>query len=319
MGIKDLLLQGLNSDPKYIDLSCRYDEQRSKYDEECTNLEDYYHYKAEEDIVRTFAAVGLSNLEMPFKLFELGCGSTEKSQIIIDQILRHESSLEYGPNDLSADFLENVCEDLFAIYGSRLKVDALPGDFMTVLPKIRNYHGRKVLLWLGGLKCFPLNIQPQLLLNIASTLQENDACLLSTDITQDREKIEKAYMNFDDSKPLSKLYKNGVHVLNRELKSNIDLSKFELEGRYVENKDVSSASYIQVWLRSLVEQTYVLESVGKTVTFGKGEKLLLYGGNGMSHKYTFEQLEHLFTSVGLQIVKQWNNGHSALTMVKRKF
>ena len=29
MGIKDLLLQGLNSDPKYIDLSCRYDEQGS--------------------------------------------------------------------------------------------------------------------------------------------------------------------------------------------------------------------------------------------------------------------------------------------------
>ena len=61
-----------------------------------------------------------------------------------------------------------------------------------------------------------------------------------------------------DSKPISKLYKNGVHVLNRELKSTIDLSKFELEGRYVENKDVSSASYIQVWLRSLAEQTYVL-------------------------------------------------------------
>ena len=56
MGIKDLLLQGLNSDPKYIDLSCRYDEQGSKYDEECTN----YHYKAEEDIVRTFAAVSTS-------------------------------------------------------------------------------------------------------------------------------------------------------------------------------------------------------------------------------------------------------------------
>ena len=65
--------------------------------------------------------------------------------------------------------------------------------------------------------------------------------------------------------------------------------------------------------------TYISESIGKTVTFEKGEKLLLYGGNGMSHKYTFEQLEHLFTSVGLQIVKQWNNGHSALTMVKRKF
>ena len=66
MGIKDLLLQGLNSDPKYIDLSCRYDKQGSKYDEECTNLEDYYHYKAEEDIVRTFAAVSTSRSMLLF-------------------------------------------------------------------------------------------------------------------------------------------------------------------------------------------------------------------------------------------------------------
>ena len=36
MGIRELLLQGLNSAPKYIDLSCtyRYDEQGSKYDDE---------------------------------------------------------------------------------------------------------------------------------------------------------------------------------------------------------------------------------------------------------------------------------------------
>ena len=47
---------------------------------------------------------------MPFKLFELGCGSTEKSQIIIDEILRHESSLEYGPNDLSAGKRSSVSE-----------------------------------------------------------------------------------------------------------------------------------------------------------------------------------------------------------------
>ena len=62
----------------------------------------------------------------------------------------------------------------------------------------------------------------------------------------------------------------------------------------------------------------ISENVGKTVTFGQGEKLLLHGGNGLSHKYTLEQLEHLFASVGLQIVNQWDNGHSALTMVKRK-
>ena len=66
MRIRELLLQGLNSDPKYIDLSCRYDEQGSKYDEECTNVEDYYYYKAEEEIVRTFAAVSTSRSMLLF-------------------------------------------------------------------------------------------------------------------------------------------------------------------------------------------------------------------------------------------------------------
>ena len=61
----------------------------------------------------------------------------------------------------------------------------------------------------------------------------------------------------------------------------------------------------------------ISETVGKTVTFGKGEKLLLYNGNGMSHKYTFGQLEHLFASVKLQIVKKWDNEHSVLLLVKR--
>ena len=51
---------------------------------------------------------------MPFKLFELGCGSTEKSQIIIDEILRHESSLEYGPNDLSAGKKRSSVSELSA-------------------------------------------------------------------------------------------------------------------------------------------------------------------------------------------------------------
>ena len=61
MDIKELLLQSLNSAPKYIDLSCRYDEQGSKYDEECENLEEYYfmYYRAEKNLVRIFAAVSI--------------------------------------------------------------------------------------------------------------------------------------------------------------------------------------------------------------------------------------------------------------------
>ena len=69
MDIKDLLLEGLNSAPKYIDLSCRYDEQGSKYDEECENLEEYYYYRAEKHLVRTTVAVSIWSILIRRDLF----------------------------------------------------------------------------------------------------------------------------------------------------------------------------------------------------------------------------------------------------------
>lgn len=55
------------------------------------------------------------------------------------------------------------------------------------------------------------------------------------------------------------------------------------------------------------------------MTFEEGEKLLLYAGNGMSHKYTQKQLEHLFARARLRIIKKWENEHCALILCKRIF
>lgn len=34
-------------------------------------------------------------------VFELGCGNTKKSQLILNEILQHQSHLDYSPNDFS--------------------------------------------------------------------------------------------------------------------------------------------------------------------------------------------------------------------------
>uniref|UniRef100_K1PCY1 Histidine-specific methyltransferase SAM-dependent domain-containing protein n=1 Tax=Magallana gigas TaxID=29159 RepID=K1PCY1_MAGGI len=270
MDVKELLVKGLCSTPKYIDMSCRYDKQGSIYDDQCQDIEDFYHYKAEEAIMRcnakkggyhgclctcnTFEAgkvrdVAIAHLPLlvsenvtydaalqlktPLRLFDLGCGSTTKSQYLINELLANK----------------HACETLKNIYGNRLKVDPIAGDFMNVIPQIGKYRGRKVLLWLSGLQCFPLDTQHQLLSKISESMEGDDSLLMTADITQDKAVIEKAYLDFDDSKPFAKLYTNGVHVANRELG----------------------------------------EEVGKNVTFEEGEKLHLYSGNGISHKYTIPQ------------------------------
>ncbi|XP_065940879.1 uncharacterized protein [Magallana gigas] len=319
MDVKDLLLQGLLNSQKYIDISFRYDSQGSVYDQECADLEEFYHYRSEKAVIHSNVKNVVSHLDIPLMVFELGCGNTKKSQLILNEILQHQSHLDYSPNDFSKDFLVDVCQNLCTIYGHQLRLTPMPGDLMDALAKIKNYRDRKLILWLSGLQCFTMDKQFEMLSSIASVLEANDACLLTVDVTQSRELIEKAYLDYDYSKPNAKLYTNGVHVINRELGGNINLSQFKLEGRYVEDKDVSKASYNQVWLTSLCKQSYHLEKVGKTVTFEEGEKLLLYAGNGMSHKYTQKQLDHLFARARLRIIKKWENEHCALILCKRIF
>lgn len=319
MDVKDRLLQGLLSSPKYIDISFRYDNQGSVYDQECADLEEFYHYRSEKDVILSNVKDVVSHLDIPLKVFELGCGNTKKSQLILNEILQYQTHIDYSPNDISKDFLVDVCKNLCTIYGQQLRINPMPGDLMDVLSKMEGFRGRKLILWLSGLQCFTMDKQLEMLSSIASVLEANDACLLTVDVTQKRKLIEKAYLDFDYSKPNAKLYTNGVHVANRELGGDIDLSQFKLEGRHVVDKDVSRASYNQVWLTSLCNQSYHLEKVGKTVAFEEGGKLLLYEGNGMSHKYTEKQLDYLFAHARLRIMVKWENEHCALILCKRIF
>lgn len=43
----------------------------------------------------------VSHLDIPLMVFELGCGNTKKSQLILNEILQHQSHLDYSPNDFS--------------------------------------------------------------------------------------------------------------------------------------------------------------------------------------------------------------------------
>lgn len=90
MDVKELLVKGLCSTPKYIDMSCRYDKQGSIYDDQCQDIEDFYHYKAEEAIMRCNAKDAALQLKTPLRLFDLGCGSTTKSQYLINELLANK-------------------------------------------------------------------------------------------------------------------------------------------------------------------------------------------------------------------------------------
>lgn len=51
MDVKDMLLHGLFNNQKYIDMSFRYDNQGSVYDQKCADLEEFYHYRSEKAVI----------------------------------------------------------------------------------------------------------------------------------------------------------------------------------------------------------------------------------------------------------------------------
>lgn len=73
-----------------------------------------------------------------------------------------------------------------------------------------------------------------------------------------------------------------------------------------------------LFLRSHTNSFIITEEVGKNVTFEEGEKLHLYSGNGISHKYTIPQLENALASVKLRVLKKWDNGNSVLLLSTRE-
>lgn len=90
MDVKELLVKGLCSTPKYIDMSCRYDKQGSIYDDQCQDIEDFYHYKAEEAIMRcnakVHAKIDVQSILVSFLLLKkyiLACDSSMLSKKLI--------------------------------------------------------------------------------------------------------------------------------------------------------------------------------------------------------------------------------------------
>ena len=78
-----------------------YDEDGSKIFDEICSLPEYYPYNAETEILQTIEKKLLSYLTTEFHLVELGSGSSVKTRLLIDILLKSQKHLQYFPIDIS--------------------------------------------------------------------------------------------------------------------------------------------------------------------------------------------------------------------------
>ncbi|MGH3325449.1 MAG: L-histidine N(alpha)-methyltransferase [Streptomyces sp.] len=288
------VLKGLTGRPKSLPPKWFYDARGSELFEEITRLPEYYPTRAEHEILgergdAIAAATGARTL------IELGSGSSRKTRLLLDALLRHGTLERYAALDVSADALREAGEALIRDYPA-LKVTACVTDLETDLGMPPAVRGPRLVAFLGGtLGNLDSAARPAFYAALRPELAVGDALLMGIDLVKDPAVLVPAY---DDAQGVTAAFnKNVLLVLNRELGAAFDPGAFEHRAVWNEREE-----RIEMRLRSRHAQTVALPELGASAEFEADEEVLTEiavkfrrasltaelarGGFGVSHWWT---------------------------------
>jgi L-histidine N-alpha-methyltransferase len=281
---------GLTSTPKELQPKWHYDQRGSELFDAITQLPDYYLTRAERSILERRAGeiAALSNADT---LIELGSGTSDKTRLLLDAV----APRRFVPFDVSEETLRASAQRLAREYPA-LDVQAVVGDFEQHLPLLPK-NGRRLLAFLGStIGNLPPTQRSLFLSAVAATLGEGDTFLLGVDLVKSPARLVAAY---DDATGVSREFNlNVLRVLNRELGGDFDVSAFEHVARWN-----AEAEWMEMFLRSLHEQTVRLEALELEVGFDEGELMR----TEISAKFRERQLTSELEAAGLAVQRWWTD------------
>jgi len=279
---------GFTAYRKHLPSKYFYDARGSELFEEITRLPEYYLTRAETEILTEHAGAIMERLA-PDELIELGSGSSRKTLILIEAMYRAAPGRRYVPIDVSETALRAAAMKLCTEY-TWLEVDALVGDYVADLEKVRR-KGRRLIVFLGStIGNYVPTLRYSLLRSVAGALEEGDALLLGVDLVKDEATMRAAY---DDSAGVSAEFnRNVLRVVNRELGGDIPVDAFEHVTRF--DKDFSCMAQSLRATRKIVANIRALDLA---VTFLPGEEI----HTEVSCKFTREQVDEDFAAAGIHL------------------
>jgi L-histidine Nalpha-methyltransferase len=288
---------GLTATPKSLPPKWFYDANGSALFEKITELPEYYPTRAERSILLERAAE-IASVTRAATLAELGSGSSEKTRLLLSA-LRGTGTLRcYVPVDVSEAALTVAADALTADYPA-LEVRAVLSDFEEHLglPGPADAPAPRLLAFLGSTIGNLLPAQrAAFFAGIRSSLAPGDFFLLGTDLVKDPSVLVAAY---DDSAGVTADFnKNVLAVLNASLGADFDLDTFE----HVAVWD-AEAEWIEMRLRSAIDQTVHLGDLGLSVNFAAGEEMR----TEVSAKFRRPGVEAELAAAGLTLISWWTD------------
>lgn len=297
---------GLTSTPKELSPKWLYDERGCELFDQITRLPEYYPTRAERSILEGHSA-GIVERSGADTLVELGSGTSDKTRLLLDAFTDAGQLRRFVALDVADTTLRDAVAKLSIDY-PEAEVLGVVGDFNIHLEHIPD-GGRRLIAFLGGTIG---NLHPHeraaFFESTHATMAPGDTLLLGTDLVKDRSRLVAAY---DDAQGVTAEFNlNLLDVLNRELGGDFDRDEFEHVARFDED-----GSFIEMRLRSKVDQEVHLDELDLTVEFAEGEELR----SEISTKFRSETVRAELGDAGLETIGCWTDADDdfALWLARR--
>ncbi|MGH0028208.1 MAG: L-histidine N(alpha)-methyltransferase [Myxococcota bacterium] len=296
--------EGLSDRPRSLPCRFLYDELGSELFEAICELPEYYLTRAEHQLLRDHADDVVAHLPEVVTLAELGSGSSTKTRLLIEALLRRQRRLRYVPVDISRSMLEESAEALLADYGA-LEIHAIASEYQVGLRHVRNEKRvPKVIAWLGSnVGNFDRAAAARFLHGIRDVLQPEDRLLLGIDLRKERRVLEAAYD--DDAGVTARFNLNLLTRINRELDADFDLAGFRHYADWREQE-----GRVELGLECLDGQQVSIKALDLSLRFERGERIHTED----SYKYSFEEIAGLADAAGLRVAHRWLDASGAYSL-----
>lgn len=297
---------GLAASPKEISPVWFYDQHGSALFDQITRLPEYYPTRAERALLERHgdeiaAAAGAETL------VELGSGTSDKTETLLDAMGRQGSLRRYAPLDVDEDTLRDAAQRLIARYPD-LEVRGVVGDFRRHLPP-SDGGGSRLVAFLGGTigNLLPAD-RARFLFDVDAALDHRDRFLLGVDLVKDPARLVLAYD--DPAGVTAEFNRNALRVLGRTLGGDIEPDAFEHVARWDAGEE-----RIEMILRARHGMAVSLPRIEATIDFTEGEELR----TEVSAKFTAEGIADELYRAGLLVDRSWEHELGYLLVLARPY
>jgi L-histidine Nalpha-methyltransferase len=285
---------GLSAPHKWLPPKYFYDQRGSQLYEQICTLPEYYLYRAEMEILSTYAAEIHGEIGQ-LALVEFGSGNAKKTRHLLTAYERAGQPFRYCPVDISREILWQTANRLLQEY-SHIEIRAMHTDFAKQPEIIQAYQlEKKAVAFFGStLGNFSPKESLEFLQRTAAILGPKDVFLLGIDLKKSPTILVPAY---DDAQGVTAAFNlNVLRRINCELGGQFDLQSFEHLALYNAER-----GRIEMHLRSRLVQDVPITKIGKTTSFRKDETI----HTESSYKYTVDEVRTLGYGANLVLRRTW--------------